>query len=205
MSKIVIIDYGMGNLRSVYNKLNRYGISVLVSNKIDEINSAEKLILPGVGNFAYGMKNIKELGLLDVLKHKVNEEKIPILGICLGMQMLTKHSEEGDVEGLGFIDADTKRFNFNGNKKLKVPHIGWNTVNINKTSPLLSGIENDSLFYFVHSYYVSCNNTQDVLLSSHYGLDFISGFQKDNIYGTQFHPEKSHSTGIQLIKNFIAL
>jgi imidazole glycerol-phosphate synthase subunit HisH len=205
MSKIVIIDYGMGNLRSVYNKLNRYGISALISNKIDEINSADKLILPGVGNFAYGMKNIKDLNLLNVLKHKVNEEKVPILGICLGMQLLTKHSEEGDVEGLGFIDADTKRFSFNGGKKLKVPHIGWNTVTINKTSPLLSDIENEALFYFVHSYYVSCNNTQDVLLSSHYGLDFISGFQKDNIYGTQFHPEKSHSTGIQLIKNFIAL
>lgn len=205
MSKIVIVDYGMGNLRSVYNKLNRYGISALISNKIDEINSAEKLILPGVGHFAYGMKNIKELGLHDILKQKVNEEKVPILGICLGMQLLTKHSEEGDVEGLGFIDADTKRFNLDSSKKLKVPHIGWNTVKINKSSPLLSDIENDSLFYFVHSYYVSCNNPQDVLLSSHYGLDFISGFQKDNIYGTQFHPEKSHSTGIQLIKNFIAL
>ncbi|MDD5571239.1 MAG: imidazole glycerol phosphate synthase subunit HisH [Bacteroidales bacterium] len=198
---IVIIDYGMGNLRSVLNKFNKIGTKAIISSKVDDIKNASKLVLPGVGHFANGMKNLREFGLLDALNEKVLNEKIPIIGICLGMQLLTGFSEEGNVAGLNWIKGKTIRFNID-NTKLKVPHMGWNSIIRKKENILLKGIPDDSMFYFVHSYYVVCDNNDDVLTATDYGCNFVSALQSGNIYGTQFHPEKSHEYGLQLLKNF---
>lgn len=199
---IVIIDYGMGNLRSVYNKCKRVGYSALISNNRNDIIRAEKLILPGVGHFANGMKKLKELDLLDILNKKVIEEKTPILGICLGMQLFCKFSEEGNVKGLEWFDADVVRFNSN-NIRFKIPHMGWNSINPHKESVLLKNLNAEHLFYFVHSYYVRCNNAEDVLTTTEYNTEFVSAIQKGNAIGVQFHPEKSHEWGEQLLKNFL--
>lgn len=200
---IVIIDYGMGNLRSIQKKMIQIGVNAEISKDIKIIAKADKLILPGVGHFANGIKNLKQYGLWDLLNSKVLIEKTPILGICLGMQLMANHSEEGDLEGLGWIDANVVRFKINNKLKYKVPHIGWNTTFINKKSSLLNEISNDSMFYFVHSYHIKCHNNEDILATSHYEYSFSSAIQKDNIYGTQFHPEKSHNWGEQLLINFV--
>jgi len=201
---IVIIDYGMGNLRSVLHKVKKIDENVIISSDLKEIAKATKLIIPGVGHFSKAMKNLKEMKLIPVLNNLVIKKKIPILGICLGIQLFTKHSEEGDVDGLGWIDAETKRFNFRGNSaKLKIPHIGWNTINIKKDTFLFNNMSKEMYYYFVHSYHVSCNNLEPILATTKYGYEFVSAIQKDNIYGTQFHPEKSHRIGMQIIKNFL--
>lgn len=204
--KIVIIDYGMGNLRSVQQKFTRLQIPAEISCNIDVIAAADKLILPGVGHFANGMKNLKNMGLLEVLNQKVLQQKIPILGICLGMQLFTEFSEEGNVEGLGWIKGKTIKFSFpEGTKTLKVPHMGWNNIYMTKSSKLMENIADDAMFYFVHSYHVQCADASDCLTMTNYGIDFCSAVERDNIYGTQFHPEKSHDSGFQIIKNFIQL
>lgn len=205
---MVIIDYGMGNLHSVLKAIERLSYSAKISENKDDILNAKKLLLPGVGHYASGMKRLKELGYYDILNKKVLEEKIPILGICLGMQLFTKRSEEGDTKGFGWVDAETKRFEFTGaHHKYRVPHVGWNTVNVTKKgNPLMTDIlekDENPAFYFVHSYFVECKNENDVLLKTEYGKEFVSGINKGNIYGTQFHPEKSHSIGLKIIKNFI--
>ena len=205
---VVIVDYGMGNLRSVYNKFRKMGVPAMISSNHEEIQKAEKLILPGVGHFAHGMKHLIETGLIELLNRKVLIEKTPILGICLGMQLFTKHSQEGNVEGLGWIDAETVKFNFEPKSvdyKLKIPHMGWNSTQQKKESKLLKGIAENTLYYFVHSYHVVCNNEKDILLSTDYSYTFTSGVQNENIFGTQFHPEKSHEEGMQLLKNFIQI
>jgi len=199
---IVIIDYGMGNLRSVYNKCKRAGYSAIISNKKGDIEKAKKLILPGVGHFANGMEKLKELDILEALNKKVLKEKTPILGICLGMQLFCKSSEEGNVKGLGWLDAETVQFKMN-DIRYKIPHIGWNSINPHKNSLLLKKFDSDHLFYFVHSYYVHCNNSNDILATTEYSIEFVSAVQKDNILGVQFHPEKSHEWGEQLLKNFL--
>lgn len=202
---ITIIDYGMGNLRSILNILRRMEIDAVISSKVDDIEAADRLILPGVGFFAKGMLNLKEYDLLPILNKKVLEDRTPILGICLGMQLLTKRSEEGNAEGLGWIDEETKKFRFGGDKtELKIPHMGWNSINILKESPLLEGISNGDKFYFVHSYHV-CSDTagNHAVATTNYDYDFTSVVQKDNIYGTQFHPEKSHKAGMQVLSNFV--
>ncbi|MFA6922806.1 MAG: imidazole glycerol phosphate synthase subunit HisH [Bacteroidales bacterium] len=198
---IVIIDYGMGNLRSVLNKFNKIGTKAVISSKVDDIKNASRLVLPGVGHFANGMKNLKELGLLHALNEKVLNEKIPVIGICLGMQLLTEFSEEGNVDGLNWIKGKTIRFNLKS-AKLKVPHMGWNSIIKKKENILLKNILDDSMFYFVHSYHVVCSNESDALTTTDYGYNFVSSLQSENIYGTQFHPEKSHEYGLQLLKNF---
>lgn len=198
---ITIINYGMGNLRSVEKIFQRLNCNVLITSDVETINKADKLLLPGVGHFEKGVEKLKKTGIWDVLNNKVLGDKTPILGICLGMQLMTKHSEEGNVEGLSWIDAQTKKFNIE--PPLKVPHMGWNTINLKKSTKLTLNLNEESLFYFVHSYYVKCNNEEDILFESKYGHKFVSGFQRNNILGVQFHPEKSHQTGIQLIKNFI--
>jgi glutamine amidotransferase len=205
---IVIIDYGMGNLGSVFNMLKKVGADPIISSRADDINHAKKLILPGIGNFNSGMTNLTHSGIKDTLERRVREERIPILGICLGMQLFTRGSEEGSVGGLGWFDADTVKFTFSLNDtELRVPHMGWNTVRRNKDHQLFDTIfeMEDYRFYFVHSYYVSCENNQDVLCWTHYGADFASAVQKGNIIGVQFHPEKSHKFGMRLLKNFAAL
>jgi len=203
-AEIVIINYGMGNLRSVQNRFGRLGMDTLISSDANEILNAKKLVLPGVGHFANGMKNLRESGFIEILQQKVLEENCPILGICLGMQLLTDFSEEGEVAGLGFIKGKTIRFRFE-KKVLKIPHMGWNTLTLHKESPLFQGVTPEDIFYFVHSYHVVCDNKEDIVSTSTYGITFTSALQRNNIYGTQFHPEKSHDCGNKLLRNFLLI
>ena len=200
---IVIVDYGIGNLGSIRNMLKSVGVPAAISSNVEEIENADKLILPGVGAYDTGMRHLLDSGLIDVLNRKVLEGKTPTLGICLGMQLLMKGSEEGDLPGLGWIDGHTVRYRFDEDQKqLKVPHMGWNTVNVKQQSGLFSGLEDEAHFYFVHSFHVVCSNADDVLTETSYGYDFVSSVRRDNVMGTQFHPEKSHKFGKQLLKNF---
>jgi len=203
--KIVIVDYGMGNLHSVIYKISKLYADVVISSSKQEILAASKLILPGVGHFATGITRIIELDIKKILDRKVLEEKVPVLGICLGMQLMTNYSEEGDVDGLGWIQAKTKRFEKEKLNGLKIPHMGWNTLKREGEDILLKGLGKEEMFYFVHSYYVECENNENVLCSSDYGISFHSGIVKENIFGVQFHPEKSHDSGIAILKNFIDL
>ncbi len=202
---ICIIDYGMGNLRSLYKAFRRCGVEAVISNAAEDIDKAGKLILPGVGHFGRGMQNLKESGLLPVIKESITEHKVPVLGICLGMQLLTSFSEEGSCEGLGLIDARVIHFKNRGlDHELKIPHIGWNTIHTTGKNHILEGIDNEML-YFVHSYVVVCEHPEDVISETTYGITFHSGFNRENIYGLQFHPEKSHKTGLKIIENFLSL
>lgn len=203
---IVIINYGLGNLGSIQNMLKKIGCSdVIISSDRSEINKADKLILPGVGAFDNGMSKINESGLLDVLNENALVKKKPVLGICLGMQLLTKGSEEGKLKGLGWIDAETIKFSFGSGFDLKIPHMGWNFIKVAQQHPLVRLLDETSRFYFVHSYYVSCKNSRDVLLTCNYGFDYTCAVKKENIMGVQFHPEKSHKYGMQLLRNFVDL
>jgi len=199
---IVIVDYGLGNLASVLNMFKKAGIeNVCVSCDEKVIANASKLVLPGVGSFDAGMKNLEDSKLIPLLYKKVFEDETPILGICLGMQLLTKRSEEGEKSGLGWIDAETVKFNLNSSLKLKVPHMGWNYITVQKQNSLIDSICK-SRFYFVHSYYVKCFDQSQSLATSHFGNDFTCMVMKDNIYGVQFHPEKSLKFGMKLLENF---
>lgn len=204
-SNIIIIDYGMGNLASVYNKFKKMNVDCLISSVHSDIERADKLVLPGVGHFKYGMQNLTEMGLIETLNQKVLEEKTPILGICLGTQLFAKRSEEGDCEGLGWIDAEVVKFHVSDSRKYKVPHMGWNNVNIVNPNGLDKFICPDDQYYFVHSYHLKSNNLVDVWMTTTYDYEFVSAVHKDNIYGTQFHPEKSHDTGFELLKKFAEL
>jgi glutamine amidotransferase len=199
---ITIIDYGLGNLSSIKNMLKKLQIDSIITSELEQISNAEKLILPGVGSFDYGMEQLNKFKLIDVLNQKVLKEKTPILGICLGMQLFTKKSEEGKLPGLGWIDAETMKFNFNAMPEFKIPNMGWNTINIEKESKLIKDITSDSRFYFVHSYYVSCSNKNDILMRSNYGFDYTCAIENNNILGVQFHPEKSHKFGMAILNNF---
>lgn len=196
---IVIVDYGMGNLKSISNMLNKIGAKNEITNQEKQIRKAEKLILPGVGSFDFGIKNIKNLNLFDCLNQKVLIDKTPILGICLGMQLFTKSSEEGKEKGFGWIDAETKKFDI---ESLKTPHMGWNTIDIKKKSSLFNNNISERRYYFVHSYYVECNVKEDILASTDYSISFTSMIEKENIYGSQFHPEKSHNFGMEILNQF---
>jgi glutamine amidotransferase len=203
---ITIIDYGIGNLGSILNMLRKIGADAVISSSKEEIEKANKLILPGIGAFDSGMKKLLEKNILDVLNKKVLEEKVPVLGICLGMQLMTEKSGEGSIGGLGWIRGEAVRFEFGTNeKKYKVPHMGWNYVHPCKESRLLTGMYADPRFYFVHSYYIKCAKPTDVLLKCNYAFDFDAAFERDNIFGVQFHPEKSHKYGMKLLKNFADL
>ena len=203
---IVIVDYGMGNLKSIQNMLKKVGAESIITSNVDDIANADKLILPGVGAFDNAVKNIENLGLRQILDKKVLQDKTPILGICLGMQLLTKNSSEGTLNGLGYIDGKTTRFSFNGEHTgLKIPHMGWNTIIKKKNSKLLNNMYSEPRFYFVHSYHIECNNDNDALFTTPYGYDFTSAVEKDNVFGVQFHPEKSHKFGMRLLKNFAEL
>lgn len=200
---IVIVDYGMGNLGSILNMLKKIGAEAVISSRIEEIEQASKLILPGVGAFDNGMRNLAERGVQAVLDRKVLGEKTPILGICLGMQLFSRQSEEGRLPGLGWIEAETVRFRFDEvNSHLKIPHMGWNTVRVAKESPLFRDTNGEERFYFVHSFHVVCRDRRDILAETPYGFDFTSAVQRGNIMGVQFHPEKSHRFGMKLLKNF---
>ncbi len=199
---IVIIDYGLGNLGSISNMLNYLGIENVISSDTNEIMMADKLILPGVGSFDEGMKNLKERNLVVALHEAVIIRKIPVLGICLGMQLLGKSSEEGCELGLGYIDFVNRKFYFGGENELKIPHMGWTNIKSKKSSSLNDNFTSDFRFYFVHAYYAMCRDENDILFESEYGFNFTSGVQKENIYGVQFHPEKSRAYGMKLLENF---
>jgi imidazole glycerol-phosphate synthase subunit HisH len=203
---IAIIDYGVGNSGSIVNMLKKVGLKSNITSDPDEIAAAEKIILPGVGSFDGGAKNLKARGLTGILNEQVLEKKKPFLGICLGMQLLAKSSEEGSETGLGWLDATVVKFDFNGdNRNLKIPHMGWNYVKGSRTHRMLNNLSDNPRFYFVHSYYLNCNQPDDILLTCNYGFDFTCGVQHENIVGVQFHPEKSHKFGMQLLKNFSEL
>lgn len=196
---IVIIDLNLGNVGAIKNMLRKIGVDSKVSNKKNDILSATKLILPGVGSFDTGMINIKKKGILNCIEKKVKKEFIPILGICLGMQMMMQRSDEGKQKGLGWIKGEVKKFRLN---ELKVPHMGWNKINVVKETKITDKLDLNSKFYFVHSYYVSVNNSDDIVSLSKYGLEFTSAINHKNYYGVQFHPEKSHKFGMALLSNF---
>jgi glutamine amidotransferase len=200
---IVIIDYGMGNIGSIANMIKFVGAKSIITSDKKIIEQAKKVILPGVGHFDRAMQNIQKLDLQELITYKATEEKIPFLGICLGMQLMCNRSEEGNLDGLKFINADVLHFKFDDNSSLKVPHMGWNTMIKNKDIPIIDDLDDNSRFYFVHSYYVKCNNEADTLTYTNYGDKFTSAFSLDNIMGVQFHPEKSHKFGVKLFQNFI--
>ena len=202
---ITILDYGMGNLGSIKNMFKRLGVSASIENEPSSIKDAKKIVLPGVGAFDNAMKNISaKKGLKDILKEKVLFEKTPILGVCLGMQLLTLGSEEGDQPGFGFIPANTIRLP--KLKGIKVPHMGWNyAVPKDYSNTLLSNFEKDTRYYFVHSYAVQVEDPKYSLMKTTHGIEFDSAISNGNIYGVQFHPEKSHKFGMHLLKNFVDL
>jgi imidazole glycerol-phosphate synthase subunit HisH len=200
---VTIIDYGMGNVRSVAKAIELLGEDVKISNDKNDIENATHLILPGVGAFKDGMKNLKELGLVEILNEQVLEKKKPILGICLGTQLMANESEEfGHYEGLKWIDASVVAFDDQGGE-LKVPHVGWNDTQYKKESPIFKKVKEDTDFYYVHSYHMVCKNEEDVSATCDYGGEFVAAIQKDNIFATQFHPEKSQYTGLKLLENFL--
>jgi glutamine amidotransferase len=200
---ITIVDYGMGNLGSVANMLRRIGADCEVTGDPVRIAGASRILLPGVGAFDAAMGRINATGIKPVLDDKALRQRVPVLGICLGMQLLTRGSEEGALPGLGWIQGQTRRLPADGG--LKVPHMGWNVATRTRTCPLTEGLEGEIRFYFVHSYFVRTDDPLDTVLQAHYGVDFAAAVQRDNIMGAQFHPEKSHRFGMQLLKNFAEL
>jgi imidazole glycerol-phosphate synthase subunit HisH len=205
---LTIVDYGMGNLGSIVNMFRKIGVQAAVTAEPIGIERADKLLLPGVGAFDTAMTRIKQQGLLALLNKKAMVEKVPILGICLGMQLLTDSSEEGSLPGLGWIPAKTLAFKGRlDTARFKVPHMGWNIVEKHTESPLTAGFESfeEVRFYFVHSYFVKCDDDRHSILKTTYGFCFDSGVQNGNIFGAQFHPEKSHTFGMRLFRDFARL
>ena len=203
MTRVAIVDYGLGNLRSVAGAVEKVGYEPVISNKAEDLERVDKLILPGVGAFGDGMANLHSLGLVESLTRLVIEEEKPILGICLGSQLLARESSEfGHHEGLGWIDASVTKIAAEDNG-LRVPHVGWNQLVKTGDSVLFDGIGDDTLFYFVHSFVVNCQDTDLVIGECEYGARFTAAFQKGSIYATQFHPEKSQLDGLRLLKNFL--
>lgn len=199
---IIIVDYGMGNLGSVLNMFKKVGAEAKISSDLDEISKAKKILLPGVGAFDTAMQRINETGMLQILNQKALIEKIPIMGICLGMQLLTNGSEEGILPGLGWIEGETLSFKNRIEEKLKIPHMGWNIVDICQQNNITNNFKDEVKFYFVHSYFVKVNDRINSMMTTSYGLTFDSAIVKDNIFGAQFHPEKSHKFGMNLFQNF---
>lgn len=200
---ITLIDYGVGNINAFANVYKRLNIATRIAKTIDDLKEVDKLILPGVGSFDYAMGQLNASGMRERLDELVLEDKKPVVGICVGMQMMANYSEEGNVEGLKWIDATVKKFDENKiNSHTKFPHMGWNDVLAKNNNLLFKGLEKEALFYFLHSYYFECNDEDDVIGSSEYGEVFCCAVNKDNIYGIQFHPEKSHHFGEILLNNF---
>ncbi len=201
--RVAVVDYGMGNLGSILNMLRKVGAEAIATSDAEAIRRAPKLILPGVGAFDSGMKNLAGRGLIPALRARVMGDGTPVLGVCLGMQLLSRRSEEGQCEGLGWLEANTVRFRVDQTHALKVPHMGWNTVGLCRPHPLWADLEVGSRFYFVHGYHVVCTQEQDVLAHASYGIQFAAAVASGNVLGVQFHPEKSHKFGMQMLKNFV--
>ena len=195
----------MGNIFSLVKKIKNLGFKVSVSNNISKIEKSDKIILPGVGNHLKAMENINKLKLFDVLNQEVIDNSKPILGICLGMQLMFNKSEEGDSKGFGWIDGTVKKFNIKNKKRYKIPHVGWNKLIQKKRNILMKNIDEKYYYYFVHSYYCECSNKSHIISNTIYESEFCSTVNKKNIYGVQYHPEKSHDFGTQILKNFLCL
>lgn len=203
--KLIIVDYGMGNLHSIMKKVRQTGVNASISSNPKDILTADKLILPGVGHFGKAMESLKHNNLIETLNEAVLVKKKPVLGICLGAQLMTKYSEEGNVDGLGWIDAQVVQFKIKNKREYKIPHMGWNTITIEKQSNLMKNICMEDEFYFIHSYYLSVNDKSSILNTTNYSETFVSAIEKENIFGFQYHPEKSHDAGATLFKNYINL
>lgn len=201
---VAVIDYGMGNIGSIRNMLKYIGARHIVSSNRAEIAACDRIVLPGVGHFDLAMRNLAQRDLVEPLRELVLERRMPILGICLGMQLMCSASEEGDRAGLGYVAAQVRRFPLPAQTGLKVPHMGWSQVSFQKDTGLSKELGDEARFYFVHSYQVTCDDLGDVWGVTDYGVPFVSAFVRDNIAGVQFHPEKSHRYGIQLFRNFVS-
>jgi len=202
---IGVLDYGVGNVQAFVNLYSELSIPCKVVSKESDFDYVTHIILPGVGSFDYAMTLLDESGLRKRLDHLVLNEKMPVLGICIGMQMMGKKSEEGQLSGLGWLDAVSKRIEFNLEDSLEglpLPHMGWNTIQIRQTCNLFKDIEPSAYFYFLHSYFLSCNDQNIILAEAKYGVTVTSLVRQDNIYGIQQHPEKSHDAGVKLLRNF---
>jgi len=202
---VVIVDYGVGNHHSVKKAVSRITEYCVVTSNVEDIKTADKIILPGVGHFATAMAEIKRLGLVDPLNEAVLERQKPVLGICLGMELMARHGEEGDAAGFGWLDAVSVRFRHSDTDRYKVPHMGWNQISLKKDSRLTQGIPDLSEFYFAHSYYLKVADTTSLLSETEYETIFPSAIERDNLFGVQFHPEKSHDAGRRILANFIEL
>lgn len=202
---IAIVNLGIGNLQSIRNMLYRCGFDATITNDPEQISEASSLILPGVGAFDRAISNLDSLNLREVLNRLVRSRNTPILGICLGMHLLARRSEEGSERGLGWINADVRRFRFGNSCKLKVPHMGWNEISITKNTKIFKRLGDSPRFYFAHSYHLDCFDSSIVIASCRYGYSFPSVIKQGNIHGVQFHPEKSHRFGMSLLASFCGL
>lgn len=204
---MMVLDYGMGNVGSIVNMLKKLGVAAELSGGPRDVLRADRLILPGVGAFDAAMTKLRQLGYVEALRQRVLGDKVPILGICLGMQLLGQGSEEGQEPGLGWLDARAVRFRFDAQGErdgLRVPHMGWNTVRPATPSPFFPATDRERRFYFVHSYHLQCQDAADVMTRTTYGVEFVSGVRRGNIVGTQFHPEKSHRFGLEFFRAFVS-
>jgi glutamine amidotransferase len=200
---ITIIDYGVGNIFAFQNVYKRLDIPTKIARSAADLNEVEKLILPGVGSFDYAMNQLNSSGMREILDELVLDKKVPVIGICVGMQMMGNRSDEGELDGLKWIDAEILKFDERLiQQRTKLPHMGWNDVDPVEDHPLFIGLEKEAIFYFLHSFYFQCSNSTDSIAVSDYGVSFSSAVNKDNIYGVQFHPEKSHQFGEKLLYNF---
>ena len=203
---ITIIDYGVGNINAFVNVYKRVNVPTKIAKTAADLEGAQKLILPGVGHFDHAMSELIKSGMREKLDELVLVQKLPVIGICVGMQMMGNSSDEGKLEGLKWIDASVKKFDETKIQQVtRLPHMGWNDVNPVISNPLFEGLEKDALFYFLHSYYFECNNADDILAISEYGGQFTGATHHENVYGIQFHPEKSHHYGETLLHNFAKL
>lgn len=205
---IGIINYGVGNISAFKNIYKQLNIPIKIVSSENELDDVSKIILPGVGHFDYAMTRFQDSGMVNRVNQMVMQDKTPVVGICVGMQMMAKRSDEGELAGLGWIDAEVKKFDPDltmGKMQLPLPHMGWNDIEKSGNSPILEGLDHSSRFYFLHSYYFVCNNPNDIIAQTNYGGIYTSAANHENVYGIQFHPEKSHKYGIQLLKNFAEL
>ena len=203
---ISIVDYGLGNVRAFVNALNLIGVKTEAVNNASKLNKSSKIILPGVGSFDHAIEKLNSSGMRDTLEQLVINDKIPILGVCVGMQILAESSSEGILSGLGWINGKVKMLDASKlQAKPKLPHMGWNNISIQRNIDLMLGLNSNSMFYFLHSYYFDCEDNNNVITTTKYGLEFSSSINKENIFGVQFHPEKSHNYGTILLSNFSKL
>lgn len=203
---IGIIDYGVGNIRAFTNIFRQLNMPIKIAKRSHDLTGISKVILPGVGAFDYAMSRLQQSGMREPLDKLVLEHKVPVVGVCVGMQMFAKSSDEGQLPGLGWINGEVKKFEVSKIPfRTRLPHMGWNDVTSTKENALFKGLEHEAKFYFLHSYYFSCNTPDIAIAETTYGLPFTSAVNCDNIFGVQFHPEKSHHYGIKLLKNFAEL